>query len=524
MKDQLLEIIKTVDPRKVSQTVKQNKTLFEWVLSGSGQSIAEKIYNLTSTEIDTCKYGNQKKFKSLTDGYVNCGKASSCQCAKDSISKKVSVSKSKYTIEKQQAILEKRAQTNLSKYGVVNSGQTDKAKAARSEFYSDTSKVSKLSKQIKATKQSKYGDENYNNATQIKSTLKASANEYYASKFPDKLLTELKDKDTLLNWYQTYTIDEIANLCKVHKHTVYKYLAGHNIREPFKSSYEQEIINFLKQHNVTNIVTNSRKLIPSKKEIDIYLPDYNFAIEYNGIYWHHEDIPHITKLYHYNKFKECEDQNIQLFTIFSNVWEQKKNIIKNAILHKIHLSSAEKIFARKCQIKTVTNSEIRNFLDNNHVQGYVAAQNCYGLFYKDKLVAVMTFSKSKSRIGIGGGSANEYELVRYATSAQVVGGAGKLLNKFINEHTPSKIISYSANEWSTGALYKSLNFECEAEILPGYWYIKPKEHRLYHRFNFSKQQLVKLGYDDSLTEQEITKQLGLLKLWDCGKKKWVLSS
>jgi hypothetical protein len=43
-----------------------------------------------------------------------------------------------------------------------------------------------------------------------------------------------------------------------------------------------------------------------------------------------------------------------------------------------------------------------------------------------------------------------------------------------------------------------------------------------HRYNFAKYKLVKKGYDEKLTEREITKSMKLLKVWDCGKKRWVM--
>jgi len=87
----------------------------------------------------------------------------------------------------------------------------------------------------------------------------------------------------------------------------------------------------------------------------------------------------------------------------------------------------------------------------------------------------------------------------------------------------NSIVSYSDNEWSTGHLYEKIGFTLATEIPPSYWYLKPREEKLYHRYNFAKHKLVKQGYSPLLTERQITKDIGLLKIWDCGKKKWVLN-
>jgi hypothetical protein len=49
------------------------------------------------------------------------------------------------------------------------------------------------------------------------------------------------------------------------------------------SSQEKEIVSFLIENGITNIIENTKKLIPPY-EIDIYLPEYNLAIEFDGLY------------------------------------------------------------------------------------------------------------------------------------------------------------------------------------------------------------------------------------------------
>jgi len=96
------------------------------------------------------------------------------------------------------------------------------------------------------------------------------------------------------------------------------------------------------------------------------------------------------------------------------------------------------------------------------------------------------------------------------------------LAQFKKDYPDATVISYSDNEWSTGNLYNAIGFTLVKEVAPSYWYLKPNEHRLYHRYSFNKQKLIQLGYSSELTESQITKEMGLLKVWDCGKKKWIL--
>jgi hypothetical protein len=112
--------------------------------------------------------------------------------------------------------------------------------------------------------------------------------------------------------------------------------------------------------------------------------------------------------------------------------------------------------------------------------------------------------------------------VRYATATSVPGGAGRLLAAYRKSHPDESIVSYSNNEWSTGQLYKTLGFRLDKEIKHSYWYLRPNEHKLYHRLTYSKQKLITQGHDPMKSESEITRSLGLLKVWDCGKLRWVL--
>lgn len=518
IKNKILELV-TSKPKHFSRIIRNDQNTWPLIATCYGNSIAEKIYNFLYSPEIKCKNGNYKKFKSIFDGYVHCGRANQCQCTADIVSKKVSLTKQSYNAETRTSITQKRKETNIKRYGVENVGQLESAKNARKILYNDKETVDKLVNQVRNTKKEKHGDANYNNPTKIKETFrKRYPIEYWCERYNNSNLQILADKEELSKLYKVYSIPELAEQFNVHIQTVYKYLNKFDLRDPFSSSEETEIVTFLRSLGISNIVRNTRKLLPSKKEIDIYLPEYSIAIEYNGVYWHHEDISHITRSYHYDKFLECRNMDIQLITIFSNFWRSNKNLVKNILINKLGLSK-KKISARQCKIHIPEKNEIREFLEKNHIQGYTTSSIQYGLTYENELVALMTFGKT--RLGIGSRESG-YELIRYSSSQRIVGGAGKLLNHFIKLHNPSKIISYSDNEWSDGNLYVQLGFKLDKEIKPSYWYLSPKKEKLLHRFNFAKHKLIELGYDQNLTENQITKEMGLLKIWDCGKKKWTL--
>jgi G:T-mismatch repair DNA endonuclease (very short patch repair protein) len=521
MKAEIITLI-TNKPKHYAKLITNNADLLNWVTEHSliiSDYLPANIFSAIYQQSNICKYGNVKKFNSISTGFIGCGRASVCKCTNELVSNGVSITKSKTTIANKLITNNKRSTTNLEKYGVPNVGQSINAIKSHNATYANAGKVANIVKKVANTKLIKYGNASYNNADKMKATYKEKyKTAYWVERYNNPNLFILNDKAELEKLYQTMNPYELATLLEVHVQTIYRYLNLHKLREPFKSEPEREIVRFLNELGVTNIIQNTRKLLPSRREIDIYLPDFNIAIEYNGVYWHHEAISHITKTYHYEKFKECADLDIQLITIFSNFWNLKKPIVKQALVNKIGISPTA-IHARKCKIKSIDATIAKQFLTANHVQGYAASSFKYGLIYNDELVSLMTFGKS--RIGIGNFE-DGVELIRYASSHRVMGGASRLLHHFIKLHNPTKIVSYSDNEWSDGNLYKILGFTLEREIPPSYWYVTPRSEHLYHRFNFSKQKLKDKGHDTiNKSVIEITKELGLLKIWDCGKKRWV---
>jgi hypothetical protein len=79
------------------------------------------------------------------------------------------------------------------------------------------------------------------------------------------------------------------------------------------------------------------------------------------------------------------------------------------------------------------------------------------------MVAVAEFSNVRKWLK-GEKVIKSYEWVRYASRPciRVIGGMGKILNKFIEEADPDDIMSYADLEWSDGDSYRKLGFEKES--------------------------------------------------------------
>ncbi len=285
------------------------------------------------------------------------------------------------------------------------------------------------------------------------------------------------------------------------------------------TTIELFVRNILDRNNIEYEV-NVRNVI-KPKELDIYIPSEHIAIECNGIFWHSRH----DSDYHQNKFELCKEKGIQLLSIWEDWIATKPEIVESLIENKLGICK-HSIYARCCVVKEVSSSVCRQFLNQNHIQGECRSTIRYGLYYNNELVSIMCFAKRSKLSGSKQINNDEFELIRFCSKigSTVVGGASKLLKHFIKEYNPQIITSFSSNDISIGNLYKTLGFDEYGEN-SCYWYIDPSTKKRYHRTSFTKNAIVKKGWktavDKSWTEFEITKEHGLLRIYDSGTTKWI---
>lgn len=287
-----------------------------------------------------------------------------------------------------------------------------------------------------------------------------------------------------------------------------------NPHNRFKSTIETEILNFLHLHGVTT--KHHDRSILDGEEIDILIPQLNLGIECNGIYWHSELSGGKNKHYHLNKTKLSLNKNTNLMHILDWEWRCKQDIIKSILLSKINKS--QKIYARKCIIKEISNDEKSKFLTYNHIQGDDTSSIRLGLYYENILVCLMTFIKSRYD------KKYQYELSRYCNllNTNVIGGASKLFNYFIKNYDVNSIVTYSDRRLFTGNLYKQIGMSFVDNTPPGYHYFHKNKGVPIERTHFQKHKLSKKleKFDINLSEWQNMQLNGYDRIWDCGHMKF----
>ncbi len=261
----------------------------------------------------------------------------------------------------------------------------------------------------------------------------------------------------------------------------------------------------------------SDRTIIKPKELDIVIPSKKLAIEYNGSYFHAEH--RIGRYAHMEKTKMCEKVGWRLIHIHEVDWIHKRRIVLKTLAHALGINK-KKFQARKLQLKSVSGLSARKFFERNHIQGLsYSPMVTFGLFLNDVPIAMMAFDRPRR----GAFTNGEYELARFTSIGSVAGGASRLLSNFIKEYKPSKIVSFSANDWFSGQMYQTLGFTLEKELPPDYFVLLEGYKRNKQAVTREKlRKLLEKEFDENRSERENCENARIWRVFDSGKRKWVL--
>jgi hypothetical protein len=490
--------------------VSQNKEVAKKISKALNNSELQKIKTEKAKETNLEKYG----------GF-------SPMCNKEVQQKKKEKSLKKYGVEdihqteeyreKYSEIMTKNSQerfkkiksTNLKKYGYESAMKNQAIKEKHDKACKEKN-FEEINKKVKSTNLKRYGVEF---VTQNK--------DIYQKGLEKKRLTFLNKRKHLIENFKTqnclgFHIDDhyiICNYCNNKKDLLDINLPLSNIFscscQKHRSIEEKELAQFIESLGL-NIERNKVGLLQDKrKEIDIWIPNKNIGIEFDGIYYHADG----TKK-DFEKFKQAQTLGIKIINVWSNEWENKKDLVK-ATLKSILLGNSKKYYARKGIVKEIDNATYKNFCENNHLQGSGLASIRLGFFINNELLEIMSFSKSRFNKNY------QYEIMRECSKidTQVVGGKSKLFNYFIKNYNPKSIISYCDQRYFNGNSYLKLGMTKLGETKPNYYYYLDKTSSLYSRIKFQKYKLNKLliNFDPKLSEQENMILNGYKIIFDCGQ-------
>jgi hypothetical protein len=165
-------------------------------------------------------------------------------------------------------------------------------------------------------------------------------------------------------------------------------------------------------------------------------------------------------------------------------------------------------------LKVINNKDCKEFLNSYHLQGNCRGQEVkLGLYYNDKLVSVMTFGKPRYN------KKYEWELLRYCSNANIIGGSQKLFRYFIDNYNPQSIISYCDKSKFKGDVYNKLGFTLQRKGVPTkHWYNPKTEQHITNNLllQLGFDNIFKTNYGKGVNNKELINN-GFVSIYDCGQ-------
>lgn len=416
----------------------------------------------------------------------------------------------KYGPDHQKQFLQKRVETNLSRFGCSNPFSNNEIKdkiseTMRSKYGYDHHMMNPSKKeQVKATNLEKYGYENVSQVPEFKDKIKnTNLDKYgyeYATQHP-----EIKSKiiDTMVangnarifdglnskQWAEKtgYCLSRFNQLVRE-----YGFEAAKNMyRTDSYSSLELRFKSFLEEYSLAH--EHQKRLNLNDK---CYIPDFiinNLIVECDGLYWHSDECR--PDDYHVNKKEVYDNAGYNSLFFREDEIREKFDIIKSMVLNQLNRS--KRIFARHCQLDKLDDKHSDLFFETNHLMGK-GRGSTYVLRFKDEIVAALRLKRTKDK---------NYEISRFCNVKfnSVVGSFSRLLKFAIKDKQPDSVMTFIDRRYGKGHYLENLGFDY-VHVYPSFRWTDG--FITFHRLKFPGNS----GYDN-----------GLFKIYDCGQAKWVIN-
>lgn len=273
-----------------------------------------------------------------------------------------------------------------------------------------------------------------------------------------------------------------------------------------ESRQQHEIKSFVRSVTGTSPVTTRSVINPY--EIDIFVEDKSFAIEFNGLWWHTDKMKN-ERNYHARKTDMCREKGIKLLHVFSDEWKYKRRIIESMIKHRLGACN-DSVDARKCNLITLDAGAEKEFFSANHIDGYTRSKKAFGLMHGNVLIAALSLREPHHK------SMKQYtEVARFACALNknVRGALGKLISAAKKE-TTKPLLSYIDQRHGDGLSYVKVGFKKVKETQERFWWTDCI-HR-YDRFKF------KANKKENKPEQVVANEFGVFRIFGCRNSVMVL--
>jgi hypothetical protein len=226
--------------------------------------------------------------------------------------------------------------------------------------------------------------------------------------------------------------------------------------------------------------------VPDRPFYTVFFGEHSLAVQFIPI--NKKKLSAVTSDYFVKAIEQYDHKSIRLINIWEDVWWNKKEIVLSRF--DSLMGTTKRIHGRQTIVKRIDKKTADVFLNTHHLIGSANAKYKYGLFYKNILVAVASFSGGRTMTR-SVKPYRSYEMISFANAmgVTVTGGLSKLLNAFSEEVRPDDIMTYIDRDWSDGSSYKRLGFKLKEVTKPQMLWVNEKEkiryypHRLPENFD-----------------------------------------
>lgn len=274
---------------------------------------------------------------------------------------------------------------------------------------------------------------------------------------------------------------------------------------------------FIEAHGFETVLEYSPDWL-GRKSLDLYVPEANFAIEFNGAWCHHSS-PNSTSAVakfarkrnnHQEKWKLCKQNGVSLLQVWDFKWDDRRHVYLHKILHRLNLDTV--IYARKCTVHETDKAAVAPIYKQWSMEGGMVLPNTakhYALRYNGTDVMWMTVGEKVREWG------RQTEVLRMHTlpGVTVVGGVSKLLKL-----CPPGTVMFTTND--TGSVYPG-----GEQTSLRYWWHNPDSKLTITRAAASPSRREALNGDvhrEGESETQFMERHGWIKVWDSGLTKYVL--
>lgn len=259
-----------------------------------------------------------------------------------------------------------------------------------------------------------------------------------------------------------------------------------------------------------------KHLLSNEKEIDMYLPDLNIAIEFNGLLWHSEILSLQNgkdKKRDFKKFIECKDNMIKHIMIYEDEFLHKKEQLLNFL--EYHLEVNDIYSNRKIYTKPVRPRVGIKFVEKYSMYPNINNAFYYGIYNldTDEIIGIITYKIIKIE-GLKYIKILDYT---HKTNYNLKYCWRQCFESILQFTEIDNTIMYCNNRLNQEDFAQLIGLKYNRLIEPSYEYFKyPESIRMVPGTVESK---IK---DESLTEWEKMLIEGYNRIWNCGQSVYAM--